>query len=131
MGLVLPYHTLLEPCAGPGCRELPYHGCTGSIVTVRWKNDGPHLEEEAPFISCFFSLPSFFFPFLSFFSLHPFHTTPHVLTMATSLRFGTSALRSSLATKPVAQSAAFNGLRAYSTGKTKVRPGWFMLLIYD
>ena len=51
--------------------------------------------------------------------------------MATSLRFGTSALRSSLATKPVAQSAAFNGLRAYSTGKTKVRPGWFMLLIYD
>lgn len=46
--------------------------------------------------------------------------------MATSLRFGTSALRSSLAAKPAVQSAAFNGLRAYSTGKTKVRPGWFI-----
>lgn len=41
--------------------------------------------------------------------------------MASYLRLGTSALRSSsLAAKPVVQSAAFNGLRCYSTGKAKV-----------
>jgi citrate synthase len=42
--------------------------------------------------------------------------------MASTLRLGTSALRSStLAGKPVVQSAVLNGLRCYSTGKTKVR----------
>ncbi|PYI30855.1 citrate synthase citA [Aspergillus indologenus CBS 114.80] len=40
--------------------------------------------------------------------------------MASTLRLGTSALRSSgMAAKPVVQSAAFNGLRCYSTGKAK------------
>lgn len=42
--------------------------------------------------------------------------------MATSLRLGASALRSSTAAvNPAVQSAAFNGLRCYSTGKAKVR----------
>lgn len=41
--------------------------------------------------------------------------------MATSLRLGASALRSSQAiASPAVQSAAFNGLRCYSTGKAKV-----------
>lgn len=41
--------------------------------------------------------------------------------MASTLRLGTSALRSStLVGKPVVQSAALNGLRCYSTGKAKV-----------
>lgn len=41
--------------------------------------------------------------------------------MATSLRLGASALRSSRAiANPVAQSIAFNGLRCYSNGKAKV-----------
>ncbi|PWY79552.1 hypothetical protein BO70DRAFT_50067 [Aspergillus heteromorphus CBS 117.55] len=41
--------------------------------------------------------------------------------MASTLRLGTSALRSTtLAAKPTVQSAAFNGLRCYSTGKSKV-----------
>ena len=106
-----------------------------AVPVVSLRPDGKmmgHTRKEAlsPFISCFFSLSSFFSLFLSFsflsLPLHPFHTTPHILTMATSLRFGTSALRSSLAAKPAVQSAAFNGLRAYSTGKTKVRPGWFI-----
>lgn len=41
--------------------------------------------------------------------------------MASALKLGTSTLRSSIAVKPAVQSAAFNGLRAYSTGKAKVR----------
>lgn len=40
--------------------------------------------------------------------------------MASALKLGTSTLRSSIAAKPAVQSAAFNGLRAYSTGKAKV-----------
>ncbi|OJJ79665.1 citrate (Si)-synthase CIT1 [Aspergillus glaucus CBS 516.65] len=39
--------------------------------------------------------------------------------MASALKLGTSTLRSSIAAKPAVQSAAFNGLRAYSTGKAK------------
>ena len=70
------------------------------------------------------SLSSLFFFFSS--SLHPwsyyFHsTTPRFFTMASALKLGTSTLRSSIAAKPAVQSAAFNGLRAYSTGKAKVR----------
>lgn len=52
--------------------------------------------------------------------LLPLHPAPD-LTMASALKLGTSTLRSSIAVKPAVQSAAFNGLRAYSTGKAKVR----------
>lgn len=41
--------------------------------------------------------------------------------MASSLRLGSSALRSSLVSKPVVQSAALNGVRCYSAAKAKVR----------
>lgn len=50
--------------------------------------------------------------------------------MASTLRLGTSAIRSStLAGKPVVQSAALNGLRCYSTGKAKVRSDRSALVI--
>ncbi|PGH06013.1 citrate synthase, mitochondrial [Blastomyces parvus] len=39
--------------------------------------------------------------------------------MAASLRLGSSALRASFVSKPVVQSTAFNGLRCYSSAKTK------------
>lgn len=60
---------------------------------------------------------------LSFFpSNHSTYCKLFTFTMASTLRLGTSALRSSsIAAKPVVQSAAFNGLRCYSTGKAKVR----------
>lgn len=42
--------------------------------------------------------------------------------MASTMRLGAFALRStSITAKPAVQSAAFNGLRCYSTGKAKVR----------
>lgn len=40
--------------------------------------------------------------------------------MASTLRLSSSAFRSTLVKKPVVQSAAFNGLRCYSSAKAKV-----------
>jgi len=59
-------------------------------------------------------------PSAKFFSHHP-SSIPHN-TMASALRLGSSALRSSLATPAfTAKTAAFNGLRCYSSSKTQVR----------
>lgn len=50
--------------------------------------------------------------------------------MASSLRLGSSALRSSLA-KPAVQTAALNGVRCYSAGKAKVCRYSFRLLVVN
>lgn len=84
---------------------------------------------RVPFLDLPFFFPDILASFLLLsllsFSLSILPTAPSTspllhTTMASTLRLGTSALRSSIAAKPAVQSAAFNGLRAYSTGKTKV-----------
>lgn len=49
--------------------------------------------------------------------------------MASTLRLSSSAFRSTLVKKPVVQSAAFNGLRCYSSAKAKVCDNRFMKLL--
>lgn len=109
------YHT--ESLPG-GNREYIIRPDGTINYTLRWELVFP----LPPRLACFFFPPDIIVLFSSFlfsFLLLPLSLSfihPPTFTMASALRLGTSALRSSIANKPAVQSAAFNGLRAYSTG---------------
>lgn len=113
------------------CRVLPYSPRTGCIGTARWKKRAAqksfsitweHRAAHLPF-SFLYRVLIYPLSLLSFSSSnHSTYCKLFTFAMASTSRLGTSALRStSIAAKPVVQSAAFNGLRCYSTGKAKVR----------